>query len=72
MGFTSSARMLPEPWAAITRANPILYMVEGLRYGLLGLDGTSPWLGLGICGAIAGIALALVWWMLKSGYKLRG
>jgi len=71
-GVFYSARMLPEPWAAITRANPILYMVEGLRYGLLGLDTTSPWLGLGICGAIAGIALSLVWWMLKSGYKLRG
>jgi ABC-2 type transport system permease protein len=71
-GVFYSARMLPEPWAAITRANPILYMVEGLRYGVLGFAGTSPWLGLGICGAIAGIALALVWWMLKSGYKLRG
>jgi ABC-2 type transport system permease protein len=71
-GVFYSARMLPEPWAGITRANPILYMVEGLRYGVLGLNGTSPWLGLGICGGIAGLALALVWWMLKSGYKLRG
>jgi ABC-2 type transport system permease protein len=71
-GVFYSARMLPEPWASITRANPILYMVEGLRYGLLGLDGTSPFLGLAICGAIAGISLALAWWMLSSGYKLRG
>jgi len=71
-GVFYSVRMLPEPWAAITRANPILYMVEGLRYGVLGTNGTSPWLGLGICGGIAGLSLALVWWMLQSGYKLRG
>jgi ABC-2 type transport system permease protein len=71
-GVFYSARMLPEPWSAITRANPILYMVEGLRYGILGLDGTSPWLGLGICGAIFAVAVGLVWWMLATGYKLRG
>ena len=70
-GVFYSARMLPEPWSAITRANPILYMVEGLRYGLLGVQSTSPWLGLGICGAVAATAFALVWWMLSSGYKLR-
>src|SRR5262249_40892481 len=71
-GVFYSARMLPEPWASITRANPILYMAEGLRYGLLGIDGTSPYLGLAICSLIAGISLGLAWWMLSSGYKLRG
>jgi ABC-2 type transport system permease protein len=71
-GVFYSARMLPEPWASITRANPILYMVEGLRYGILGIENTSPFLGLAICGAIAGVSLALGWWMLSSGYKLRG
>jgi ABC-2 type transport system permease protein len=70
-GVFYSARMLPEAWAAITRSNPILYMVEGLRFGILGI-GPSPWLGLGICSAIALTALGIVWWMLASGYKLRG
>jgi ABC-2 type transport system permease protein len=70
-GVFYSAHMLPEPWAMITRANPILYMVEGLRYGLLDAPGPSPWLGLGICGALCAIALTLVSWMLASGYKLR-
>jgi ABC-2 type transport system permease protein len=70
-GVFYSARMLPEPWASITRANPILYMVEGLRYGILDARGPSPWLGLGICSAMCAIALGLVWWMLASGYKLR-
>jgi ABC-2 type transport system permease protein len=70
-GVFYSARMLPEPWAAITRANPILYMVEGLRFGMLGI-GPSPWMGFAILSAIAFVALGIVWWMLSSGYKLRG
>jgi ABC-2 type transport system permease protein len=69
-GVFYSAHMLPQPWASITRANPVLYMVEGLRYGLLGA-GPSPWLGLGICATLAAASAALVWWMLASGYKLR-
>jgi ABC-2 type transport system permease protein len=71
-GVFYSAHMLPQPWSAITRANPILYMVEGLRYGLLGTAGTPPWVGLGITSAIAIGAGVLVWWMFDSGYKLRG
>ena len=69
-GVFYSARMLPEPWSTITRFNPVLYMVEGLRYGLLG-RGPSPWLGFGVCGSIAVVSLAVVWWMLATGYKLR-
>jgi ABC-2 type transport system permease protein len=70
-GVFYSAQWLPQPWKNITRANPILYMVEGLRYGLLGLPGPSPWLGLAICSGIALVSGAIVWWMLATGYKLR-
>jgi ABC-2 type transport system permease protein len=70
-GVFYSARMLPSPWSAITWANPVLYMVEGLRYGILGVANASPWLGLGLVGGIALAALAVTWWMLATGYKLR-
>jgi ABC-2 type transport system permease protein len=70
-GVFYSARMLPEPWAALTRANPILYMVEGMRYGVLG-SGPPPWPGLALTVGIASIAGAICTWMLASGYKLRG
>ncbi|HEX8951475.1 MAG TPA: ABC transporter permease [Polyangia bacterium] len=70
-GVFYSARMLPEPWGAITRLNPILYMVEGLRYGVLGRSDVSPWLGLGLTVALTAASAALVWGMLARGYKLR-
>jgi ABC-2 type transport system permease protein len=70
-GVFYSPHMLPEPWATVTRVNPILYMVEGLRYGLLGSAPSPPLLGLGIVSGIAVVTGVLVWWMLKSGYRLR-
>jgi ABC-2 type transport system permease protein len=70
-GVFYSAKMLPEPWATLTRLNPILYMVEGLRFGILGTTGANPWLGLTICAFAASLFVALVWWMLETGYKLR-
>jgi ABC-2 type transport system permease protein len=70
-GVFYSARMLPEPWAFITKLNPVLYMVEGLRYGVIGGVTHEPWLGLAVTGGIALVAGATVWWMLDSGYKLR-
>ena len=70
-GVFYSAHMLPGIWAKVTRANPILYMVEGLRYGMLG-GAQAPWPGLALTAAIFSAALGLAWWMLASGYKLRG
>jgi ABC-2 type transport system permease protein len=70
-GIFYSAHMLPKPWDTVTRLNPILYMVEGLRFGFLGASSTSPWLGLAITGGVAAVATALAARMLHTGYKLR-
>ena len=70
-GVFYSAHMLPEPWSTITRLNPILYMVEGLRYGVLGQSAASPWLGLGLTLGLTVASAAAVWVMLVRGYKLR-
>jgi ABC-2 type transport system permease protein len=70
-GIFYSARMLPKPWDTVTRLNPILYMVEGLRFGFLGTSTSSPFLGLAITTGVAAIATILTVWMLATGYKLR-
>jgi ABC-2 type transport system permease protein len=70
-GVFYSVHLLPRPWSTITQANPILYMVEGLRYGILGQANASPWIGLVVTSILALTALTIVWWMLASGYKLR-
>ena len=70
-GVFYSARMLPEPWSFITKLNPILYMVEGLRFGILGQANASPWLGISLTTVLTLVSGAIVWVMLKTGYKLR-
>ena len=44
--------------------NPVLYMVEGLRYGVVGTSSSSPWLGLAVTGGIGLVSLAIAAWML--------
>jgi len=70
-GVFYSVQMLPSPWSVICRANPVLYMVEGLRYGVVGVSTSSPWLGLAVTGGIGALSLAIAIWMLATGYKLR-
>ena len=70
-GVFYSAEMLPPPWSYVSRANPVLYMVEGLRYGVVGASSSSPWLGLAVTGGIGLLSLSLAAWMLATGYKLR-
>lgn len=70
-GVFYSANMLPPPWSYVSRVNPVLYMVEGLRYGVVGTSSSSPWLGLAVTGGIGLVSLAIATWMLLTGYKLR-
>jgi len=58
-------------WSTVAALNPILYMVEGLRYGLLGVSSLSPWAGVAVTAPLAAASLALAYAMLARGYKLR-
>ncbi|WP_426687816.1 ABC transporter permease [Rhodanobacter ginsengiterrae] len=70
-GVFYSIKMLGEPWQAISHANPILYMVNAFRYGILGIsDVPIGWafvLMLVFIAALAIVALQL----LKRGVGLR-
>jgi ABC-2 type transport system permease protein len=70
-GVFYSATMLPSPWSYVSRVNPVLYMVEGLRYGIVGVSSSSPWLGVAVTGAFGLVSLGMATWMLATGYKLR-
>ena len=70
-GVFYSVKLLP-PWAeAATHLNPIFYMVNAFRYGLLGVSDVPLWLAyalmLGFVAALAALGL----WLLKRGVGLR-
>ncbi len=70
-GVFYSVRMLPPPWSSISLANPVVYMVDMLRYGLLGASALSPELGLAVLLPLAAFATWVAWAALARGYKLR-
>jgi len=70
-GVFYSVKLLP-PWAeAATHANPVFYMVNAFRYGLLGSSDVPLWVAyalmLGFVAALAVLSL----WLLQRGVGLR-
>jgi ABC-2 type transport system permease protein len=45
-GVFYSIRLLPEFWQNLSLANPILYMVNGFRFGILGVSDIAPWISV--------------------------
>lgn len=70
-GVFYDVRMLPDTLAAVSRANPILYLVEGARYGLVGRAAVSPGLGLVVLVAADAAVIAACLVALRTGWKLR-
>lgn len=62
---------LPQPWRGVSLANPVVYMVDGLRYGMLGQSALSPALGAAVLCPVALLATALAYALIRRGYKLR-
>jgi ABC-2 type transport system permease protein len=70
-GIFYSVRQLPSPWDTVSLFNPMVYMVEGLRYGMLGQSGFPPLVGGGILLGVALVTTGVAWRALRSGYKLQ-
>ncbi|MEO7067485.1 MAG: ABC transporter permease [Rhodanobacter sp.] len=64
-GVFYSINMLGEPWRMISHANPILYMVNAFRYGILGISDVS------VGGAFAVMLLFIVGLTIGALYLLR-
>ncbi len=70
-GVFYSIEMLPEPWDTVSLFNPVLYMVNGVRYGMVGVSDVPVWHGVVLLVAMNLIFGALAMWLLKTGKKIR-
>ena len=71
-GVFYSVEMLPPGFRRFTLANPIFYMVDGLRFGMLGISDAHPWTGAALLAGLAATAVGVAYALLRSGYELRG
>ena len=70
-GVFYSARALPPALEPFTRANPVFYMVDAVRYGVLGISDAPPAVGVGLVVVLAAAALVGPYLLLRSGWRLR-
>ena len=71
-GVFTPVSMLAPAMRKFTVANPLFYMVDGVRFGMLGVHDTNPAIGFAIVLAVCAGSMALAFSLLRSGYKLRG
>jgi ABC-2 type transport system permease protein len=67
--YTTS--QLPEFWAKLCHLNPFFYMIDGFRYGFIGVADSPLGVGLAVMLAINLVLAVLCLFMLHSGYKLK-
>ena len=70
-GAFYSISMLPDLWQTITLFNPVVYLISGFRWSFFGLaDVALGWSLLAILGFTL-TCLAVIWWVFKTGYRIK-
>ncbi|MBX2878308.1 MAG: ABC transporter permease [Granulosicoccus sp.] len=70
-GSFYSVSMLPEFWQKVTLLNPVLYLISGFRWSFFEVSDVSVRLSLFMITVFLLACLSIVWWMFKTGYKLK-
>lgn len=70
-GTFYSIEALPPVMRTLCHINPVFYMIDGMRFGMIGVSDSAPWLGLLVCLAAAIPVLGLCWLWLRRGYRLK-
>ena len=70
-GSFYSISMLPPVWQTISFFNPVVYLVSGFRWSFFGLADVPIGLSLLAIGAFTMLCLAVIWWIFKTGWRIR-
>ena len=70
-GTFYSISMLPPAWQTISLFNPVVYLISGFRWSFYENADVAVTLSLSMVAAFLTVCLIAVWWIFKTGYKLR-
>jgi ABC-2 type transport system permease protein len=70
-GAFYSIDMLPQPWQTVSLFNPVVYLVSGFRWSFYGIGDVSVAASLGFTAGFMALCLIVLWWMFKTGYRLK-
>jgi len=70
-GSFYSINMLPEFWQKVTLFNPVVYLVSGFRWSFYEISDVNLWVSLSMTGLFLLICLVGIFWIFKTGYRLK-
>lgn len=70
-GTFYSIDMLGEPWRSVALANPIVYLVNGLRWTFTGTSDVDIWLSFGMTMGFLAICVGVIAFVFRTGWRLR-
>lgn len=70
-GTFYSIDMLPPFWRTVTLFNPLVYLINGFRWSFFGHADVAVGVSLAMTLLFFAVCLAIVWWMFKTGYRLK-
>jgi ABC-2 type transport system permease protein len=70
-GSFYSINILPEPWRTASLFNPVVYLVSGFRWSFYESADVSVGTSLVMTAVFLAGCLIIVWWIFKTGYRLK-
>ena len=70
-GSFYSISVLPPVWQTVTLFNPVVYLISGFRWSFFEVADVSVGVSLAMTALFLIVCLSLVWWIFKTGYRLK-
>jgi ABC-2 type transport system permease protein len=70
-GTFYSTHVLPPVWQTVTLFNPVVYLVSGFRWSFFEISDVSPAVSVGMTLLFLAICLVVIWWIFRTGYRLK-
>ena len=70
-GSFYSIEMLPPVWQKVTLFNPVVYLISGFRWSFYGVSDVNVGISLAMTLGFLALCLGLIWWIFKTGYRLK-
>ncbi|ACI92395.1 ABC-2 [Afipia carboxidovorans OM5] len=70
-GSFYSIDMLPPTWRFITLFNPVVYLISGFRWSFTEIADVSVAHSMGMILVFLTVSMAVIWWIFKTGYRLK-
>jgi len=70
-GTFYSISVLPPVWQTVTLFNPVVYLISGFRWSFFEISDVHVGVSLGMTAVFLAVCLTIVWWIFRTGYRLK-